>query len=259
MGNNILYKFAEDINGKIIHISNALPGVDYYCPECKEKFFFKKGNIRQHHFAHNNSSSNCTGTGEGYLHRTFKKMLLEFIKNNLNNKLPIIITWKCNICNMEHNGTFLNNIIDAKDEYNLAECRPDIALIYKNGNVPIIIEIVDKHEPEKNVIDYCKKHNTILIRIKLDSLDDLEKVENKIKFPSNVIFFSEMLCPNYTNYLQHQLKQQQLNVQIAFQNNTRNMQRGPTIDQIEASRERDRQRKQHFAIKNYYKKKPGRK
>jgi hypothetical protein len=182
----VLNKFAEDNNGKIIHINNALPGVDYYCPECKDKFILKKGNIRQHHFAHNNSSSNCTGTGEGYLHKAFKKKLLEFFKENISNKIPIISVWQCNICNMKHNSNIINAITDVKDEYNLVECRPDIALINKNGIAPIIIEIVDKHEPEKNVIDYCIKHNTVLIKIKLDSIDDLENIENKISYKCNI-------------------------------------------------------------------------
>lgn len=214
MGNNILNKFAEDKNGKIIHINNALSGIDYYCPECKEKFILKKGNIRQRHFSHSNSSSNCTGTGEGYLHKAFKKMLLEIIKDKIINKSTLIISWICNICKMEHNGDLLNDIIDIKDEFNLVECRPDIALIHKNGNVPIIIEIVDKHEPEKNVFDYCSKHNTVLIRIKLDSINDLENIENKIMFPSNVLFFNQMNCPVFrNNYIQQQqvLQRQQHN------------------------------------------------
>jgi hypothetical protein len=256
MGNDILNKFAEDNNGKITHINNALSGVDYYCPECKEKFILKKGDIRQHHFAHNNSSSSCTGTGEGYLHKAFKKMLLGNIINNLSNKSPIIINWKCNICNTEHNGDILIDIMDVKDEYNFVDCRPDIALIHKNGSVPIIIEIVDKHEPEKNVIDYCTKQNIVLIRIKLDSINDLENMENKLKFPSNVVFFNKMNCPVFRNYLfqqqQRQLLQQQLNAQM-IPNYNRIRQSGPTIDRIEASR--DNKRKQHFAIQNYYKKK----
>ncbi|GHV59295.1 hypothetical protein AGMMS49579_26900 [Spirochaetia bacterium] len=182
------------------------------------------------------------------MHKAFKKMLLEYFKNSIANKIPIISIWRCNICNMEHNGNILNGITDAKDEYNLVECRPDIALINKNGIVPIIIEIVDKHEPEKNVIDYCIKHNTVLIRIKLDSIDDLENIENKIKVPSNVIFFNKMFCPNIKNYL----LQQQLNTRIISQYN-RNIQHRPTIEQIEASRNHDR--RQYFAIKNYYKNK----
>jgi hypothetical protein len=250
MSKEILYKYAEDNRGKIIHINNALLGESYYCPECKEKFIFKKGKIRQQHFAHNNTSSNCTG--EGYLHKTFKKMLLELINDYVIKKLPLDINWNCNICKSNHNSNLLRGINDVKDEYNLEVCRPDIVLINDAGIVPVIIEIVDKHEPEKNVIDYCVKNNIILIRIKLDSINDLDNVEDKIKFPTNLLFFNQLRCPIfYRNYL---IQQPSIPKQL-IQNYNRIRRSGPNIDQIEASHERDRQRKQHFAIQSYYKKK----
>jgi hypothetical protein len=250
MEKDILYKYAEDKNGKIIHINNALLGESYYCPECKEKFIFKKGKISQQHFAHNNNSSNCTG--EGYLHKTFKKMLLELIRDHINKKLPLDIDWNCNICSKKHTGNLVSGIKDVKDEYNLEVCRPDIALINEACIVPIIIEIVHKHEPENNVIEYCKKNKTVLIRIKLDSLNDLENINNIIKLPTNVIFFDKMNCQNYQN----QLIQRQLLVNSMPVRN-RISQGGPRIDQVVADHER--KRKQQFAIRNYYKNKPKRK
>ena len=63
-----------------------------------------------------------------------------------------------------------------------------------------------------------------------------------------------MNCPIYIN----SLRQRQINAQI-IQRNNRIRQRGPTIEQIEASREHDRERRQYFAIKNYYKNKPRKK
>jgi hypothetical protein len=247
MGKEILIKYAENKNGNIIHINNALKGESYFCSDCKDSLIFKKGNIRQKHFSHKNISSNCTG--EGYLHKTFKKMLLEYLKNYLNNNVPLIISFKCNICNLEHNGNILNEIIDVKEEYNLETCRPDIALINKNGKVPVIIEIVDKHEPENNVLEICKKYNITLIRIKLDTINDLENIGNKIKLPSNVIFFNQLNCPNFQKYIIQQQLIQRNNPQILTINN-RPRQRGLTIEQIETNK-----RKQKYAIKNYYKNK----
>jgi hypothetical protein len=262
MEKEILHKYAEDKNGKIIHISNALLGESYYCPECREKFVFKKGKIRQQHFAHSNSSSNCTG--EGYLHKTFKKMLLELLKEHISNKLPLDINWVCNVCNNKHNANLVFGITDVKDEYNLEVCRPDIVLINEVGNIPIIIEIVHKHEPENNVIEYCKNNKTVLIRIKLDSLDDLEKVNNKIIFPTNIIFFDKMNCQNYVNYINYQnqlLRNQILQNQLLANSMpvySRPRQGGPRINQIETA-EQARKRKQHFAIRNNYKNKSKRK
>jgi len=252
MEKEILHKYAENKNGKIIHISNALMGESYYCPECNEKFVFKNGKIRQQHFAHSNTSSNCIG--EGYLHKTFKKMLLEFIKDHINKNLPLNIKWVCNICQKEHFANLITGIIDVKDEHNLEMCRPDIALINEAGIIPIIIEIVHRHEPENNVLEYCKNYKTVLIRIKLDSLEDLENINNKIMFPTNVVFFDNMLCPVYVNYIHNQnlLIQRRSLANSILANKPRHG--GPKIDQVEATKQ-GRNKKQHFAIQNYYKKK----
>jgi hypothetical protein len=248
MEKEILFKYAENESGNIIHINNASKGESYYCPDCKDVLIFKKGNIRQKHFSHKNISSNCTG--EGYLHKTFKKMLLEILNNYLNNNLPLIINFKCNVCNSEHTGNLIHEIMEVKDEYILENCRPDIALINKNSKVPIIIEIVVTHEPENNVIEMCKKYNIILVRIKLDTINDLENIENKIKLPTNVVYFNQMNCPNILQqYIYQQRLKQRINPQILTINN-RPIQRGPTIEQMEANK-----RRQHYAIQNYYKKK----
>jgi competence CoiA-like predicted nuclease len=79
MEKEILYKYAEDRDGKIIHINNATECAEYFCPGCKQSFIFKHGKIRQHHFSHKNPSLDCTG--EGYLHRTFKKNYCNYWNN----------------------------------------------------------------------------------------------------------------------------------------------------------------------------------
>jgi competence CoiA-like predicted nuclease len=70
MEKEILYRYAEDRTGKIIHISNATEEEKYTCPGCKQALIFKHGQIRQHHFAHKNHDRECTV--EGYLPKTFK-------------------------------------------------------------------------------------------------------------------------------------------------------------------------------------------
>ena len=250
MESNILYKFAEDNNGKITHIRDTLPNLEYFCAECREKLVPRKGNVRQYHFAHKNKSG-CFGTGEGYLHKTFKKMVLEIIRRNIFSNTPISVTFSCNICNGEHNGNLLTGIIDVKEECNLTNCRPDIILIDQTGKTSIIIEIVDKHEPEKNVIEYCQKNNIVLVRIKLDSFDDLENVENKLKNPTNLIFFNQLNCPIVA--LQY-YQQQQLKVQMTPNIGVSRVNRGgPRIDQIQAAQ--DKKARQLKAIRYNYAKK----
>jgi hypothetical protein len=240
MEKEILYKYAEDGTGKIIHINSAIEGSEYFCPECRQSFIFKHGQIRQHHFAHKNPSPECTG--EGYLHRTFKKRLLQFLKQYIDNKILLNIGFICNVCKAPHGYNLLSNIYDVKDEYILDGCRPDLVLINNSKQIPVIIEIVDTHYPEQNVIEYCQRTSTILIVIKLDSIDDLEKVDNKIKNPSIVILANKILCPTFRQVIQ--------NRRFLFQSFHINS--GMTkINQIEA----ERKRKQRYAIKNYYKNK----
>jgi len=180
MKSELLHKWAENNDGKIINIKNVLITEEYYCPDCKEKFIFRKGKIRQQHFAHNSFSPSCTG--EGYLHKTFKKILLQEISNCINNKMAmhIINSYKC--CSAQLIVNLLTKNCEVKDEYNMGKCRPDIALLEEDGTVYAVFEIVVTHKPEDNVLNYYKEKNIIVIQIELNSesnLDNINEIFNK--------------------------------------------------------------------------------
>ena len=44
--------FANDCNDIRIHIDETHSNQEYYCPYCGAPLITKKGDIRQHHFAH---------------------------------------------------------------------------------------------------------------------------------------------------------------------------------------------------------------
>ena len=44
--------FANDYNDKKVHIDDTHSNQSYYCPYCGVPMITKKGDIRQHHFAH---------------------------------------------------------------------------------------------------------------------------------------------------------------------------------------------------------------
>ena len=226
---DIKYKFAEDENGVTVFVTSAISGKKYHCSDCKEEMIFKNGNIRQKHFSHKNIENCGKGTGEGYLHATFKHLLLQHIKGCITEKKPLEISWICNICNGQHNFNLIQNIVDIKTEFALENCRPDLVLFDTTGRVPAIIEIVDKHEPETNVLELCKKYSLFLVRIKLDSLSDLENIENKIKLPSNVYIFNPMQCP----IARQKLQQPRVVFQPSMMNYRGNVMRGSLIDNID--------------------------
>jgi hypothetical protein len=118
------------------------------------------------------------------LHNAFKIKTLELIKNNIGKNLPLNINWKCNFCKKEHNCNLL--IFDAKAEFNLKKCIPDIALFNQYGNIFAVIEIIYKHPPEDDTIKFYRENKIILIQIIIISDDDLDNVENKVKYPTSV-------------------------------------------------------------------------
>jgi hypothetical protein len=189
MKKEILYTTAFNENGILIRANDAEKIGKYFCPICKNELMLRKsGKIgkgtKRPHFAHRFLTENCTP--ESVLHYSFKKMLLEEIHNHIKKQLPMNMIWDCNYCYHKHEGNLLKKVFGAKDEYDIKTCRPDIALFDETGKVFAVIEIVVTHKPEDNAIKYYKENNIILIQIVLDSENDLENIDNKLKNPSIV-------------------------------------------------------------------------
>ena len=248
----LLHPIAIDNNGKSIHISQAEKGNQYLCPYCKIRFIFNRSlkigkGSRRAHFSHESLSPNCTS--EGYLHSSFKLLLLEYLSSGLDNNSPIIVSFKCNHCTKMHNANLISGAISIKGEYDLQVCRPDIALLTNGKNVYAVIEVIVTHEPEEKTVNYYKDNKIILIKYKLDSYDDLQRFNEKVKYPTEVILFDKRQCPTFVAQQQMFQKNIILQKRISSQGHS-----GPRIDQIE-SQKSDSNRKQYYAIKNYYKKK----
>jgi len=253
----LLYPIAVDKNGNLIHIRNAEKGGEYYCPYCKTKFVFNRSiktgkGSRRPHFSHDKLSPNCTS--ESYLHSTFKLMLLEKLNQCISGHLPLEVKYKCTICQREHTASLSHGLTAVKAEHDMKVCRPDIALFDGNGRVFAVIEIVVKHEPEEAALNYYKNNNIVLVQIKLDSEDDLEKVDEKIKVPSKVITFNPLICPFYKQFIAYQQQQMLLQGQSSGIHGYGITRGGSKIEQIESAKMAN-ERKRHFAIKNYYRNK----
>jgi hypothetical protein len=203
MKKQLLYITALNENGILVKANDAEKTGKYSCPICKNELILKKsGNTKKGskrpHFAHYSLTENCTP--ESVLHYSFKKMLLDKIKDYINKELPMNIVWHCNYCHSHHEGNLLKKVCDVKNEFDMKICRPDIALFDEKGNVFAVIEIIVTHKPEDNVINYYKDNNIILIQIELDSEDDLENIDEKIKIPSLVDCCLNPKCKICGNY-----------------------------------------------------------
>lgn len=203
----LLHTIAKDENGDPIHINNAIKGLKYFCPGCNDEFVLRKSDktgkgSRCPHFAHKNLTPNCTP--EGYLHSSFKILLLDKIKVSLENKLPIAISWDCIYCRKEHHANLLDGVCSVDKEFHMKICRPDIALLNEKGNASIVIEIIVSHAPEDNALSFYRTNSIPLINITLNPLDPVKELENidaKIQHPARIDFLSKMTCPSYRQYL----------------------------------------------------------
>ena len=58
MANGLVFSWAEDVNGKMVHVDNVPNGskCKCVCPHCKENLIARHGNIREHGFAHHSEN-----------------------------------------------------------------------------------------------------------------------------------------------------------------------------------------------------------
>ena len=202
--NEILYVAAFDKNGVLVKAKDAEKAEAYFCPECKEKLILKKSGktgkgSKRPHFAHYSQSPNCTP--EGVLHKSFKLLLLQHIRDSIANKTPINIEWECTYCHEKHTGNLIQYIANAQEEYQMENCRADIALLGKESKPIAVIEIVVTHKPEEAALAYYKENKIILIQIELDSDEDLYNIETKTNKPSSIDYCFNPQCPNIGGYI----------------------------------------------------------
>jgi len=201
---DILYTVAKNKNGNLIKANDAEKGVEYFCPECGKKLILKKsGRIgegsRRPHFAQKTLTPNCTP--EKALHYSFKNLLFEKIQQQIISKTSLTISWHCKHCNDEHSGNLIKKIKKVKIEYDMKFCKPDIALFDNDDKVFAVIEVVDTHKPEENILKYYDENNIILIQINLKSDKDIDELENKIAHPDFVSTCYNPKCDICGHYL----------------------------------------------------------
>jgi len=187
MSKELLHEYGLNEQGQLLKAKNALKGDKYICPGCNTDFILKKsGNTgagsRRPHFAHNNFEGSCSY--ESYLHKTFILRAVEYLANCISNNLLIEFHWICNNCKQPHSCK-LDGFSGVKAEFGLKERRPDIALFDHAGQVVIVIEIIYKHPPEDEAIQFYHQQNINVMQIHIASHEDLDNVKAKLEIPKN--------------------------------------------------------------------------
>lgn len=192
----LLLPYAYDSKSNLVHIDKAQKGVEYFCPNCGSELLLRIGKIpegqkyhRRNHYAHKgNQDNHCS---ESFLHKLFKDKCIEFIKSKITDKCDFYFKWKCEQCYEIHEGNLLKKAVDVISEYDLGICKPDIALLDKDGKVIIVIEVVVTHKPEPKAMTYYNENNIACLQINVLNFEDCEHIEEKLSNPNNV-----NICPN---------------------------------------------------------------
>lgn len=174
MAKDILYSIAELSTGQLIKVRDAKKGISYNCPICKNSFVLRKGQYRQPHFAHKTLSPNCNP--ETALHYGFKTLLHQKIQKHIEENSPLEIEWRCCVCEQIHTGNMLKKATWSEVEYDLGNCRPDIALFGKDGNIIIAIKIIVTHKPEESTLKFYRENGIYLIAFLLKSEKDINRL-----------------------------------------------------------------------------------
>lgn len=193
----LLLPYAINSSGNLVHIDDARKGDIYTCPSCGANLSLRISKIpegqkyhRINHFAHKGSVDNYCS--ESFLHKLFKQRVSEYIRTELDRPNKAIwFEWKCDKCNELHKGNLLKKATQVIEELDLQVCRPDIALLDKDGKVVIVIEIVVTHKPSPETLQFYKDNKIACLQIEVSDFSECDRIQEKVLHPNAV-----SMCPN---------------------------------------------------------------
>ncbi|TVY06887.1 competence protein CoiA family protein, partial [Paenibacillus cremeus] len=156
----------------------------YICPFCNEPVISKKGQERQHHFAHA-PGTNCTASEETILHFNAKHYLAYCIKQNvdivfevstelLEPKLNSVLT-SLNIKQYPLSLNSLANFYKKAGVYVEKSVGPyivDVYMKHESYTYGFVFEIVVTHEMEPEKLQWLHENHVPYLEISPVSLDD---------------------------------------------------------------------------------------
>ncbi|HEM8715204.1 TPA: competence CoiA-like family protein [Enterobacter hormaechei] len=162
MKNKIIkISWANDSDGKVINVNDAIREKDYYCPCCDEKLTMRAGNIKRKHFSHRNDSK-CDP--ESVYHKLAKFLICYAIDENSKGNKKVKMVSKCHGCAKAHEKVIMPCIFShALEEVPIDKYRCDVVAYLNNGN-KVAIEVYHTHK-----VDDDKKEHLPIPWIELKS------------------------------------------------------------------------------------------
>ena len=162
---------------------------------------------RHAHFAHIGTDDHrCTG--ESVLHAVFKEKAATLFRSLIEGEMPFMIEWQCDRCGTYHQGNLLHMAESIDVEHDLGICRPDVAILDKNGNVRVAFEVVVTHPPTEEALRYYHDHGIVLCRVDLDvekTGEQLDDIAGTILQAAKISFCKNPQCSNYSKNTIHRI------------------------------------------------------
>jgi len=124
---------------------NAEKGLDYICPQCEASVIIRKGDIKQHHFAHKPGKRDCKfydHPGEGAIHKMTKYIIADLLSKG---KIKKIVRSCPSGCNFEEKLEYEEGDEVVVEHRVNDKCIVDVAVI-NNGTLKYVFEICDTHK-----------------------------------------------------------------------------------------------------------------
>jgi len=182
-------------HGTLVHVSTVVSGLSCgcYCSKCNNPVIAKKGQIREHHFAHK-SGTECAGAAETVLHLLSKEIFSELKSISIpayDYKRTKSFPNRKSVVHEEKLANGGNVTIDAVEiEKHLGNFKPDIVII-SNGK-KLIVEIAVTHKVGKIKQRKLRKYNIPAIEIRIPeeyALKEKDELKYLIKNNTNIKYW----------------------------------------------------------------------
>ena len=188
MANGLVFSWAEDVNGKMVHVDNVPNGLacKCICPHCNEKLLARHGNIREHGFAHHSENRGAN------LDICYKVILYKLAEHIIQTKKRIHVPSYYGIYK-ETDIEFTNVIVDSR--YKRMDKQPDVIATTKDGQQYLIEFVFQYKVQHKKDVDY---HNLSCLEIDLSgqTLESLEEFlmtsNNNRRWINNDSYFNQI-------------------------------------------------------------------
>jgi ssDNA-binding Zn-finger/Zn-ribbon topoisomerase 1 len=160
--------FAYDAVVGIIWPEHAAKGIDYFCPNCREKLVLRAGEIKRCHFAHR---PNGVCNQETILHKSAKLLVQSVVRDWKNGKalVPEVLR-QCRICQESSPQPLPEKVTDAQLEYRLTDGLVlDVALL-AGQEVVAAVEILVTHEVSEEKSDRLSVRSIRFVEIEASAV-----------------------------------------------------------------------------------------